>query len=61
MLGLGKITRLFDPVRIHLLFASRAYSSEDLVEMAIQVVTRDRLEITIATAELVVFAAERDG
>jgi hypothetical protein len=53
MPGLRTITKLFDPVRIHVLFASRDYVSNDIVEMAIQVVTRDRLEILSATVELV--------
>ncbi len=53
MPGLNTITKLFQPVRIHVLFASRPYVSNDVIEMAIQIVTRDRLEILTATAELV--------
>ena len=53
MPGLNTITKLFQPVRIHVLFASREYVSNDVIKMAIQIVTRDRLEILSATAELV--------
>ena len=53
MPGLNTITKLFQPVRIHVLFASREYVSNDVIKMAIQIVTRDRLEIRSATAELV--------
>ncbi len=53
MPGLRTLTKLFDPVRIHVLFASREYVSKDTVEMAVQVVTRDRFQILSATAELV--------
>jgi hypothetical protein len=53
MPGLKIITKLFQPVRIHVLFASREYVSNDVIRMAIQIVTRDRLEILSATAELV--------
>ena len=53
MPGLNTITKLFQPVRIHVLFASRDYVANDVIEMAIQIVTRDRLEILMATAELV--------
>jgi hypothetical protein len=53
MPGLRIITKLFEPVRIHVLFASRKYVSKDIVEMAVQVVTRDRFEVLTATAELV--------
>ncbi len=49
MAFLGK---LFDPVRIHVLFATRVYDLGDTIEMAVQIVTRYRLEVTQAKAEL---------
>ncbi len=46
------LDRLFQPVRIHVLFATRVYHLGDTIEMAVQIVTRDRLDITRAKAEL---------
>ena len=46
------LTKLFQPVRIHALFESRPYRLGETVDMAVQVVTRDRLEILRARAEL---------
>ncbi len=46
------LNKLFQPVRIHALFETRVYYLGDTIEMAVQVVTRDRLEIMLAKAEL---------
>ncbi len=46
------LTKLFEPVRIHALFESRPYRLDETIDMAVQVVTRDRLEILRARAEL---------
>jgi len=46
------LSKLFQPVRIHALFETRVYYLGDTIEMAVQVVTRDRLEIIRAKAEL---------
>ena len=46
------LPRLFEPVRIHVLFATRTYHLGDTIEMAVQIVTRDRLDVTRAKAEL---------
>ncbi len=47
------VSRLFKPVRIHALFAAREYALGDMVEMVVQIVTRDRLEIVAGHAELI--------
>ncbi len=44
--------KLFQPVRIHVLFATRVYHLGDTIEMVVQIVTRDRLDVTRAKAEL---------
>ncbi len=49
MAFLGK---LFEPVRIYALFAARVYDLGDTIEMAVQIVTRYRLEVAQAKAEL---------
>ncbi|MCH7740093.1 MAG: hypothetical protein IIC93_08110 [Chloroflexi bacterium] len=46
------LDKLFQPVRIHVLFATRVYQLGETIEMAVQIVTRDRLEVTGAKAEL---------
>ncbi|MCH7734175.1 MAG: hypothetical protein IH961_03050 [Chloroflexi bacterium] len=46
------LNKLFQPVRIHALFETRVYFLGDTIEMVVQVVTRDRLEIIRAKAEL---------
>ena len=61
MPGLRTITKLFDSVRIHVLFASREYGSNDVVEMAVQIVTRDRFEILAASAELIWRGRDESG
>lgn len=40
-------------MRIHVLYATREYRLGDTIEMAVQIVTRDRLEVTRAKAELI--------
>ena len=46
------LNKLFQPVRIHALFESRVYYLGDTIEMAVQIVTRDRLDFVKAKAEL---------
>jgi hypothetical protein len=46
------LNRLFDPVRVHFLFESREYFLGETIEIAVQVITRDRLGIREMKAEL---------
>ncbi len=46
------LEKLFQPVRIHVLFATRVYHLGDTIEMVVQIVTRDRLHVARAKAEL---------
>lgn len=50
---LSCIAGLWSPVRISVLFNDRPYRPGETIEAAIQVVSRDRLEISHARAELV--------
>lgn len=50
---LSKFSSLFSSVRIEVLFANRPFRPGETIEMAIQLVTRDRLDVQRGRAELI--------